>query len=139
MTPGVLRLAPPGFARGRSTSGPLTGFERSYGRSVRRLTPTVPLRPPEPPNGPSRLEVWRTWEELDWFSCTYCDAALGEMVVGEVDHVIPVSRGGTHSLHNLTPACAECNRGKSDRSAQYWISVLAGQSSTQRGTNVTER
>lgn len=29
-----------------------------------------------------------------------------------VDHVVPLSRGGAHALHNIVPACAECNLSK---------------------------
>src|SRR5215217_7979979 len=33
----------------------------------------------------------------------------------EVDHVIPLHRGGTSSLSNLKPAHGRCNRAKADR------------------------
>lgn len=33
----------------------------------------------------------------------------------QIDHVKPISRGGPHVLANLRPACAPCNRRKSDR------------------------
>ena len=32
----------------------------------------------------------------------------------EVDHVIPISRGGTDDISNLKTACFKCNRGKGD-------------------------
>jgi 5-methylcytosine-specific restriction endonuclease McrA len=32
----------------------------------------------------------------------------------EVDHSIPLSRGGTDHFNNLVPACIECNRSKQD-------------------------
>ena len=41
-------------------------------------------------------------------SCVYC----GEPAT-DVDHVIPVIDGGSNSLANLVPACAKCNRGRS--------------------------
>ena len=43
--------------------------------------------------------------------CQYC-GACGRDVELEVDHVIPVSRGGTDDLKNLKTSCRECNRGK---------------------------
>jgi len=32
----------------------------------------------------------------------------------QVDHIYPVSKGGTNSLDNLVAACVECNSGKSN-------------------------
>lgn len=39
--------------------------------------------------------------------CVYCGGALEE-----VDHAIPLSRGGLDMLANLVPACISCNRRK---------------------------
>jgi len=53
------------------------------------------------------------WEVLkrDKYVCQYC-GACGPNVELEVDHVIPVSRGGTDDIDNLKTACFKCNRGK---------------------------
>lgn len=96
-------------------------------RSVPRLTPRITLRPPAPPHTLSRQAVLRLWEELDWFACTYCDEPFGQMVVCEVDHVIPLAGGGVDELWNLAPACAPCNRAKNDLPAEVWLTYLAGQ------------
>ena len=40
-------------------------------------------------------------------TCVYCGAPATE-----IDHVIPVSRGGTHALSNLVASCTPCNQGK---------------------------
>lgn len=47
----------------------------------------------------------------DNFTCQYC-GAHGEGVVLEVDHIIPISKGGTSDMGNLSTACFDCNRGK---------------------------
>ncbi|MEU8840277.1 HNH endonuclease signature motif containing protein [Streptomyces roseus] len=86
-----------------------------------------PLRPIDPAHGPSRADVVQLWEELEWWSCAYCDADFGGAVIPEVDHVTPLAKGGLHEWSNLAPACAECNRLKSDRDMADWLSVLAGQ------------
>jgi len=41
--------------------------------------------------------------------CSYCGAPGGT-----VDHIIPVSKGGTSEWHNLTAACGFCNSSKRD-------------------------
>ena len=41
--------------------------------------------------------------------CAYC----GRPRSGGIDHIVPVSDGGTDALDNLTGACASCNSGKS--------------------------
>ena len=50
----------------------------------------------------------------DKFVCQYC-GACGPDVELEVDHIIPVSRGGSDDISNLKTACINCNRGKGDR------------------------
>lgn len=49
----------------------------------------------------------------DSFTCQYCGRSAPDVVL-HVDHVIPVSKGGTNSMANLVTACEECNLGKSD-------------------------
>jgi 5-methylcytosine-specific restriction endonuclease McrA len=44
--------------------------------------------------------------------CAYC---LIPSLRLEQDHVIPLSRGGSHTLQNIVPACVHCNRSKHDR------------------------
>lgn len=48
----------------------------------------------------------------DKFRCRYCgrDAACGVRL--ELDHVLPMSKGGTWEYHNLVAACSDCNQGK---------------------------
>ena len=56
--------------------------------------------------------------ERDGLECQYCgDEAT------TVDHVVPLSRGGTNDLANLTPACKPCNSSKRDRLLEEWLGV----------------
>ena len=54
--------------------------------------------------------------ERDNFTCQFCGRSPQKDGVSlEVDHIIPVSRGGRTELSNLQTLCQDCNRGKSDR------------------------
>jgi len=50
------------------------------------------------------------------YLCEYCHASeQWQYVHFTVDHVIPLTQGGTNTLDNLALACFHCNRRKSDR------------------------
>ena len=49
----------------------------------------------------------------DGFKCCYCGKQPPDVVL-EIDHLVPVSRGGTNDSENLRTACMACNRGKSN-------------------------
>jgi len=58
-----------------------------------------------------RFEVFKR----DSFKCQYCGAAAPEVLL-QVDHIQPVTAGGSNEITNLVTACGSCNSGKSDRS-----------------------
>lgn len=50
--------------------------------------------------------------------CEYCHTSeKWQYVCFTVDHVIPISQGGTNDNENLALACFHCNRRKSNRTA----------------------
>jgi len=57
-----------------------------------------------------RFEVFKR----DCFTCKYCGSKAPEVVL-VIDHIEPVSKGGTNDFLNLITACESCNAGKSDR------------------------
>ncbi|MBN8564895.1 MAG: HNH endonuclease [Leptolyngbya sp. UWPOB_LEPTO1] len=71
-----------------------------------RLTGSNPERHWKVP-AVSRREVLRR----DSHTCQYC----GSTKHLTIDHVIPRSRGGSHSWDNVVTACAGCNSKKGDR------------------------
>jgi hypothetical protein len=61
-------------------------------------------------NDPSRrLEILAR----DGNACVYCTAALSADTF-ELDHLLPVGKGGTNRKHNLVAACEQCNRRRSE-------------------------
>lgn len=52
----------------------------------------------------------------DNFTCRFCGAsAKNDGVKLEVDHILPVSKGGKTEINNLQTLCERCNRGKSNK------------------------
>lgn len=55
-----------------------------------------------------RFEVFKR----DSFRCRYCSRGVESSIL-EIDHILPVSKGGQNNDLNLITACFDCNRGKS--------------------------
>jgi len=56
--------------------------------------------------------------ERDSFTCQYCGRSAPGVVL-HVDHVVPVSKGGSNDMSNLVTACEDCNLGKSDMDMKH--------------------
>ena len=55
-----------------------------------------------------RFEVLRR----NKFCCSYCGKAAVDGYRLVIDHIKPVSKGGTNDIDNLTASCDDCNNGK---------------------------
>jgi len=64
------------------------------------------------------LAEWITTAKL--LSCPYCADP-----VKEIDHKIPLSKGGEHSVDNLQMLCLDCNRSKHDMTDEEFKAVKA--------------
>ena len=53
----------------------------------------------------------------DKYRCRECGATNKETTL-EIDHIVPVSKGGTNNINNLQTLCKECNRVKNNRT---WV------------------
>jgi 5-methylcytosine-specific restriction endonuclease McrA len=49
-------------------------------------------------------------------NCFYC--GFNKNI--EIDHIVPISRGGSHSIGNLISACMTCNRSKNNKYLVEW-------------------
>jgi 5-methylcytosine-specific restriction endonuclease McrA len=57
-------------------------------------------------SGLPRFKVFKR----DGFRCIYCgQSSIEDGVKLHIDHIKPVSKGGTSKLENLVTACAGCN------------------------------
>ena len=60
--------------------------------------------------------------ERDGYACTYCgvDRSL------QGDHIIPLIRGGSNALNNITTACKKCNQSKGSKTPEEWFASGLG-------------
>ena len=72
-----------------------------------------------------RMAAYSTLTEAEWRGdsrdsykglCAYCDAPAQEM-----EHVIPLGKGGDHTAENVVPACWSCNRHKAGKWPGDWL------------------
>jgi putative hemolysin len=62
-------------------------------------------------------DIRKAVKERDGNVCAYCDSKDGPF---HLDHIVPWSRGGQHTIENLTVACAPCNWSKGDKTLDEW-------------------
>jgi len=55
--------------------------------------------------------------------CAYCGTREGPF---HIDHIHPLSRGGSNDLTNLCVACIPCNLSKGARTPDEWLGALRG-------------
>jgi len=70
------------------------------------------------------LEILERYERR----CAYC----GVEAPLQADHRVPLSRGGTHDIDNLVPACGLCNRRKASLSEDEFRTRLANETKLRR-------
>lgn len=56
--------------------------------------------------------------------CSYCGGKSET-----IDHIIPIAKGGTHDVTNLTGACAKCNSAKGDKNLLVFLVERATENS----------
>lgn len=109
--------------------------------------PSKPVKPPRPVLTEAdralrrRLKNQRKWAkrkgakgrikpaDIEWLKsaqkgrCFYCCDKLGAAGF-QIDHFVPLARGGSNERENLRLACAECNLVKSDKPAAEFMGML---------------
>jgi 5-methylcytosine-specific restriction endonuclease McrA len=65
-------------------------------------------------------EEWNSIKGRYKNRCVYC----GEKKSLTMDHIIPLSKGGTHTKDNVVPACVSCNSIKGNRPVLLQLLVI---------------
>lgn len=62
-------------------------------------------------------EVWQAVCKKYADTCIYC----GSLENITIEHLTPVSRGGTNKANNLAPACLSCNSSKRNKTYEEYM------------------
>lgn len=54
-------------------------------------------------------QEWQSRLQEFNFHCAYCHLPFDNL---EIEHMIPIAKGGEHTLENVVPACRSCNANK---------------------------
>ncbi len=66
------------------------------------------------------ITAWeRAWRKKRRVLCYWCRGIFSPKGC-HVDHIAPISRGGSHSIDNLAISCAKCNHSKHAASISEW-------------------
>lgn len=71
--------------------------------------------------GSHTLAQFRALCEQNGWLCTYCSCLLTTRTVTE-DHMVPITRGGSDDISNITLACTSCNSRKYTRTYDEFMS-----------------
>ncbi len=66
---------------------------------------------------PDRLTQRQSVLIRDDFTCSYCGKEITDNNDLQIDHILPIARGGKGGYENYTCSCAKCNNSKSDKTA----------------------
>lgn len=101
-------------------------YNAAYGRRWRAENPDrarlgVQNRLRRQRNHPDFVKVsFRDWNRtINRYQgrCAYCGAKPDAL---QMDHVVPISRGGRHGIGNIVPACRACNASKGSKFLAVW-------------------
>jgi 5-methylcytosine-specific restriction endonuclease McrA len=65
------------------------------------------------------LKFFEWIKNQDFVTCTYCGVFISGKSV-EIDHIVPLSRGGEHLPDNFCVSCRTCNASKGDFLLSEW-------------------
>jgi hypothetical protein len=61
-------------------------------------------------------EITHRFQQFD-NACAYCGVRNVDL---QIEHLLPISLGGTHTLGNIVPACSSCNYSKATKEVEGW-------------------
>ena len=71
--------------------------------------------------GKITAKLYRELLHKQWNACYWCSE---QMDVPEIEHIIPLVKGGTNLPDNVVLACRPCNAQKNDKTPEEWFAML---------------
>ena len=107
------------WSKNRRLKNPGTSVKDAERNSRRRAQ----LKAGEDFTHDERNEYWEA-QGMDPKICSYCDKQIKNWKSSIGDHVVPLSKGGTHTMDNVVPCCLPCNSSKNDRILyEEWVPI----------------
>jgi 5-methylcytosine-specific restriction endonuclease McrA len=72
---------------------------------------------------PAVAVMLNQWQSEPTFICHYCKKEFDTKLL-QVEHKTPLSRGGLHSIANLTKSCGPCNYKKKNKTEEEFCGSL---------------
>jgi 5-methylcytosine-specific restriction endonuclease McrA len=71
----------------------------------------------------SQITEWMESVHAKKFAtCYWCQLSIASSLV-HFDHIVPLSKGGPHTIENLCVSCEHCNLSKKDRDVRVWTKI----------------
>lgn len=85
--------------------------KRNHDREHKRSTSRMRVRRAlQHSTEPALTEIqWEAIKAAYRYRCAYCGDSKAPLTQ---DHVVPISKGGPHTIENIVPACRRCNTAK---------------------------
>jgi len=68
--------------------------------------------------GSFTVAEWEQLKKLYNYTCLRCKKQEPEIKL-TIDHIVPLSKGGCHSIENVQPLCQSCNSAKWNKTVDY--------------------
>jgi 5-methylcytosine-specific restriction endonuclease McrA len=107
-------------AKGKATKAGIDGRYRrtEKGRFAKRKTEIKRKHQIKATDCTLTREQWQEIKDRFGHACAYCGKVLERL---EMDHVKPLSKGGTHTAANIVPSCRTCNAKKGAGDAMPFV------------------